>query len=322
MDDATTPDPPADEDVRAPGPSVRRDEVRVAATARARRRPSATARPCGCRLRRRRPPWPPRRQLTPGRRRRGGADDEPAPSTTPRRRRRPPCGLVSADRRAATDDDRANRAGRGQHDPGRAPRRAAHAGSSGRDRRRRRRGHRLGSSTSRCFDFLLEPYCDVAARTRTSDRRQAACVTDPLEGVQRPHQDHDLHGHRPRHAGDPLAALAVRHAGPLLEREALRHPVRRLRRSSCSSSAPAIAFWTCPKALEFLADIGGDELRRSSTHPSKYLRLIIYMMLAFGIGFEFPILLVFLQMAGVLSRPTSCAVAPLRHRGHRASSSP
>ena len=34
--------------------------------------------------------------------------------------------------------------------------------------------------------------------------------------------------------------------------------------------------------------------------PAKYFKLITYMMLAFGIGFEFPILLVFLQMAGIV----------------------
>ena len=34
--------------------------------------------------------------------------------------------------------------------------------------------------------------------------------------------------------------------------------------------------------------------------PGAYLGLITYMMMAFGIGFEFPILLVFLQIAGVV----------------------
>ena len=32
----------------------------------------------------------------------------------------------------------------------------------------------------------------------------------------------------------------------------------------------------------------------------KYFKLITYMMLAFGIGFEFPILLIFMQMAGIV----------------------
>ena len=45
--------------------------------------------------------------------------------------------------------------------------------------------------------------------------------------------------------------------------------------------------------------VGGDYFLEVYS-PAKYLRLIIYMMLAFGLGFEFPILLVFLQLAGVL----------------------
>jgi len=63
----------------------------------------------------------------------------------------------------------------------------------------------------------------------------------------------------------------------------------------------AIAFWTIPKALEFLQAIGGEDNFEQIYAPDKYLRLIVYMMLAFGIGFEFPILLVFLQLAGVVS---------------------
>jgi sec-independent protein translocase protein TatC len=63
----------------------------------------------------------------------------------------------------------------------------------------------------------------------------------------------------------------------------------------------AIAFWTVPKALEFLETIGGEDNFNQFYAPGKYLRLITYMMLAFGIGFEFPILLVFLQMAGIVT---------------------
>ena len=62
----------------------------------------------------------------------------------------------------------------------------------------------------------------------------------------------------------------------------------------------AIAFWTVPKALEFLKAIGGNNFTQFYA-PDKYLRLIVYMMLAFGIGFEFPILLVFLQLAGIVT---------------------
>ena len=45
--------------------------------------------------------------------------------------------------------------------------------------------------------------------------------------------------------------------------------------------------------------IGGEDNFTQFYTPDKYLKLIVYMMLAFGIGFEFPILLViFLQLVG------------------------
>jgi sec-independent protein translocase protein TatC len=62
----------------------------------------------------------------------------------------------------------------------------------------------------------------------------------------------------------------------------------------------AIAFWTVPKALEWLKAIGGNNFTQFYA-PDKYLRLIVYMMLAFGLGFEFPIVVVFLQLIGVVN---------------------
>ncbi|MBW3546711.1 MAG: twin-arginine translocase subunit TatC [Actinobacteria bacterium] len=61
-----------------------------------------------------------------------------------------------------------------------------------------------------------------------------------------------------------------------------------------------LALWTFPNALEFLVKIGGESLEPLYT-PNKYLSLVIFMMLAFGVGFEFPIVLVFLQVAGMLT---------------------
>jgi sec-independent protein translocase protein TatC len=66
------------------------------------------------------------------------------------------------------------------------------------------------------------------------------------------------------------------------------------------ATGAAIAYWTMPKALEFLGAIGGDELV-SAYSPSKYLQLIVYMMLAFGVGFEFPIVLIALQLVGIVT---------------------
>lgn len=64
-----------------------------------------------------------------------------------------------------------------------------------------------------------------------------------------------------------------------------------------------IAYWTLPKALQWLQDIGGSGLVTAYS-PNKYFQLIVYMMLAFGIGFEFPIVLVFAQMIGLIKPGT------------------
>lgn len=60
------------------------------------------------------------------------------------------------------------------------------------------------------------------------------------------------------------------------------------------------AVMTLPKALQFLVSAGGPDIVPLFS-PSKYLRLISLMVVAFGVSFELPVLLVFLQLAHVLS---------------------
>lgn len=62
----------------------------------------------------------------------------------------------------------------------------------------------------------------------------------------------------------------------------------------------AVAFFILNPTLEFLTTIGGSEIEPFYT-ASSYVTLIIWMMIAFGVGFEFPVLLVALMMIGVLS---------------------
>jgi sec-independent protein translocase protein TatC len=57
---------------------------------------------------------------------------------------------------------------------------------------------------------------------------------------------------------------------------------------------------TLNPALSFLISLGGDNIEAQYT-ITKYTTLVTYMMLAFGVAFEFPVLLVALQMIGVLS---------------------
>ena len=62
----------------------------------------------------------------------------------------------------------------------------------------------------------------------------------------------------------------------------------------------ALAFFVLNPTLEFLTTIGGSQIEPFYTADS-YVTLIVWMMLAFGVGFEFPVLLVALQMIGVLT---------------------
>lgn len=61
-----------------------------------------------------------------------------------------------------------------------------------------------------------------------------------------------------------------------------------------------VAYVTFPHALGFLNTIGGPSLNEI-LDPSKYITLILLMILIFGATFEFPVLLVGLELAGVVS---------------------
>ena len=66
-----------------------------------------------------------------------------------------------------------------------------------------------------------------------------------------------------------------------------------------------IAYWTLGLALEFLISwSGGTDDVTQLFEIKKYVSLVGLMVAAYGIGFEFPVLLVFLQLVGVLSPQT------------------
>ena len=126
--------------------------------------------------------------------------------------------------------------------------------------------------------FLYEPLLALPARpaarssrpTRTSPDR--LLTTDPLEPFP-------VRIKITTYAGIMLAMPVILwqiwrfvSPGPLLERE-------EVRRRGSSRAAPslfflgaAIAFWTVPKALEFLETIGGEDNFNQFYAPGKYLR--------------------------------------------------
>jgi sec-independent protein translocase protein TatC len=61
-----------------------------------------------------------------------------------------------------------------------------------------------------------------------------------------------------------------------------------------------IAYLTLEPALQFLIAWSGSDVGQVF-QVSKYVRLVILMVAAFGVGLEFPVLLVFLQLVGVLT---------------------
>jgi sec-independent protein translocase protein TatC len=66
------------------------------------------------------------------------------------------------------------------------------------------------------------------------------------------------------------------------------------------SMGAVVAFITLPQALNFLLDVGGQDVRPLLT-ADKYIGLVSLMVLAFGLAFEFPVVLVFLLIARIVT---------------------
>src|SRR4051812_43195586 len=66
------------------------------------------------------------------------------------------------------------------------------------------------------------------------------------------------------------------------------------------TSGALTAWSTFPKAISFFLSVGGEHVY-TLFNPAPYLKLVFLMMLIFGLVFEIPLLLVFLQLAGVVT---------------------
>lgn len=141
------------------------------------------------------------------------------------------------------------------------------------------------------LDALIQPYVSATGKS-------TLFITDPLEGFAT----------RLKVAGYSGFILATpvllwqlwRFVNPALERRERRLTVPFV---ACGvllfCLGAGLAFYTLPRALDFLVDIAGQNVEALFS-PGKYLSLVTFMMLAFGLAFEFPIVLVFLQLTGVL----------------------
>jgi sec-independent protein translocase protein TatC len=62
-----------------------------------------------------------------------------------------------------------------------------------------------------------------------------------------------------------------------------------------------VAYLTLPRALNFLLGFAGNEDFTALLTGDKYLSFVILVAVAFGLSFEFPLVLIFLSIVGVLS---------------------
>lgn len=151
------------------------------------------------------------------------------------------------------------------------------------------------------FNFLIRPYEEIATANNSAFDGKLLQI-DPLEGFS-------IRMRTSTYTGIALAMPVIlwqiwKFVTPGLYDHEKRYALPFVASALALFLLGAgLAYYTLPRALEFLVDIGGDDLVTAFA-PGKYFQLITYMMLAFGIGFEFPIVLIFLQMAGILETDT------------------
>jgi sec-independent protein translocase protein TatC len=167
----------------------------------------------------------------------------------------------------------------------------------------------LAVTTTGAFFFLYEPslrfitrsYCEIPARYRVASAagRCALLNTGVLEPISV----------RMRLSATLGLVLAI----PVIAYQLWRFVTPGLRPNEKRYAIPfalastvlfacgvAVAFLTLPKAVNFLVTIGGSQMVTFFA-ADRYLRFVLFMALAFGLTFEFPLLLVSLSMVGLLS---------------------
>jgi sec-independent protein translocase protein TatC len=143
------------------------------------------------------------------------------------------------------------------------------------------------------LSWLREPYC------RSNHGSCVLYVTGPLDGLSL------------RIKVAAFGGLIL--ASPILLFEMWRFITPGLKRNEKRYAIPfvvasivlfacgcVLAYYSFEHALIFLASIGGPSLQQIY-NPNQYLSLIMWMMLLFGLTFEFPVLLVALEMARVVT---------------------
>ncbi|MEW6154609.1 MAG: twin-arginine translocase subunit TatC [Actinomycetota bacterium] len=145
---------------------------------------------------------------------------------------------------------------------------------------------------NRILDFLIGPYTDLTGRTQL-------LITDPLEGFTTRLKVAAFGG---LVLASPVVLWQIwRFITPGLHKREKKYAIPFIVASILLFLlGAALAIFSFPQALRFLIGIGGENLDAFFS-PSKYLGLLLQMIVGFGVAFEFPVLLVFLQLARVVS---------------------
>lgn len=158
------------------------------------------------------------------------------------------------------------------------------------------------------FDVLIQPYRSLCeGSTNTLDENCRLLITDPLEGFS-------VRLKVSTYGGIALAMPVLlwqlwRFVSPGLYAREKRYAIPFVTGALVLFAMGAgIAYWTMPKAIQFLVSIAGQDNVVVAYSPAKYFQLIVYMMLAFGIGFQFPIVLIFFQLIGLVDPATLAGV--------------
>jgi sec-independent protein translocase protein TatC len=147
--------------------------------------------------------------------------------------------------------------------------------------------------------WLQEPYCRIAPPSIRQPHSCSLFVTGPLDGLS-------LRIKLSAYVGLFLASPVVlwelwRFITPGLHPREKRYAIPFVLSSILLFSLGAVlAYFTFPHALRFLDNVGGPSLQQIYD-PNKYLGLIVALMAVFGLTFLFPVVLVSLELAGVLT---------------------
>ncbi len=151
---------------------------------------------------------------------------------------------------------------------------------------------------NRVLSFLQQPYCDLKAQKKLAGTCNFV-ITDPLEGVTTRFKVSAYIGLA---LALPIVLWQVwRFITPGLHPKEKRYAIPFIVSSVLLFMLGGlIAVLTFPQALSFLISVSGDQVE-TLFGPARYISLYTLIMLAFGVAFEFPVVLVFLQVANVLT---------------------